>query len=230
MKKFAAVLGALALAGIGTTGAQAQSATGTLTFLQPTGIVGPTDVIPIDVRLTLAGNSSTLTVVDNLITSGGPSEQELTDRGFDVSGPYFVGLSASALCAGSFFPPNACGPAPYEFSFFDNGNLFPANFTLQAGESIDFTFGLFTPQVGGAPNGSYNFYTANVLITAYRFDVDNNYIDTSFVLASSCDVGDSRCAFTRTVQGVPEPGTWALMIGGFGLAGSALRRRRAALA
>ena len=28
--------------------------------------------------------------------------------------------------------------------------------------------------------------------------------------------------------GVPEPATWALMLGGFGLAGSALRRRRAA--
>ena len=26
---------------------------------------------------------------------------------------------------------------------------------------------------------------------------------------------------------VPEPGTWALMIGGFGLAGALLRRRRA---
>ena len=35
----------------------------------------------------------------------------------------------------------------------------------------------------------------------------------------------------QTVSGaVPEPGTWALMIGGFGLAGAALRRRRAALA
>jgi hypothetical protein len=27
--------------------------------------------------------------------------------------------------------------------------------------------------------------------------------------------------------GLPEPGTWALLIGGFGMAGSALRRRRA---
>jgi hypothetical protein len=27
--------------------------------------------------------------------------------------------------------------------------------------------------------------------------------------------------------GVPEPASWALMIGGFGLAGASLRRRRA---
>jgi len=32
------------------------------------------------------------------------------------------------------------------------------------------------------------------------------------------------------IVGVPEPATWAMMIGGFGLAGGALRRRRAATA
>jgi hypothetical protein len=30
--------------------------------------------------------------------------------------------------------------------------------------------------------------------------------------------------------GVPEPASWALMIGGFGLAGAALRRRRSLVA
>ena len=228
MNRFAAVLGALALAGIVTTGAQAQSATGTLTFLQQTGVVGPNDVIPIDVRLTLDGNSSTLTVADFLVTSGGPSEQQLTDRGFDFSGPYFVGLTYSAFCTGSFFPPNGCGPDLYGFNF---GTGLPADFTLSAGDSINFNFGSFTPRPGGAPDGFYNFFVAKVFIETYRFDVDNNFISANFDVATSCGNGDDRCAFSRTVQGVvPEPGTWALMIGGFGLAGAALRRRRAAVA
>jgi hypothetical protein len=36
--------------------------------------------------------------------------------------------------------------------------------------------------------------------------------------------------FTTEVAGVPEPASWALMIGGFGLVGSTLRRRRTQLA
>jgi len=40
------------------------------------------------------------------------------------------------------------------------------------------------------------------------------------VLSASLDNGS-----TANLSLVPEPGTWALMIGGFGLAGAAARRR-----
>lgn len=59
----------------------------------------------------------------------------------------------------------------------------------------------------------------------------------SFVVKSSTNFGNNdpiidRVIFERTGSGVaaiPEPGTWALMLGGFGLLGGALRRRRALL-
>jgi len=37
-------------------------------------------------------------------------------------------------------------------------------------------------------------------------------------------------AATGTVTAIPEPGTWALMIGGFGMAGAMIRRRRSQVA
>jgi len=43
------------------------------------------------------------------------------------------------------------------------------------------------------------------------------------------DTGTVNLSFNSS-PGVPEPATWALMIGGFGLAGAQLRRRRAAAA
>ena len=38
--------------------------------------------------------------------------------------------------------------------------------------------------------------------------------------------GVDNFSFGRTIGGVPEPASWALMISGFGLAGAVLRRRR----
>lgn len=37
-------------------------------------------------------------------------------------------------------------------------------------------------------------------------------------------------SFLSTTAGVPEPATWGLMLGGFGIAGAAMRRRRATIA
>jgi hypothetical protein len=42
---------------------------------------------------------------------------------------------------------------------------------------------------------------------------------------------DVTATFTQTINaGVPEPASWALMIGGFGMAGAMLRRRRSGVA
>jgi PEP-CTERM motif len=51
-----------------------------------------------------------------------------------------------------------------------------------------------------------------------------------FWFGNNNDAADGYRLDSLTVAAVPEPTTWALMIGGFGLAGAALRRRRAAAA
>ncbi len=229
MNKFAAVLGALALAGIGGS-AQAQLATGTIVFLQPDGVVGPNEVIPVNVRLTLAQDSTTLTVGDfGEVLSGGPSDTELESQGFGPGVDFLMRFSPTAGCSGTFFPTNSCTPGDYSF---DYKSPYLANFTLAAGDSIDFVIAEFSPKVGGAAPGTYNFYTAGFLINVFTPSFSRF---SSFNIATTCFTGDDSCDFSRTVQprggpgSIPEPGTWALMIGGFGLAGAALRRRRAAV-
>lgn len=63
-----------------------------------------------------------------------------------------------------------------------------------------------TPTI--ASDNSAPLYTVN-----YRFTNDGATMD--------------QVRFAFTSAGVPEPATWALMIGGFGLAGAMIRRRRA---
>jgi hypothetical protein len=82
----------------------------------------------------------------------------------------------------------------------------PVNYSGAYDRSIDRTFG-FDLTFTGIDPGSYNF-SINAL-------VDGG------IIATETD------AFTVTGGGVPEPASWALMIGGFGLAGATLRRRRA---
>lgn len=93
---------------------------------------------------------------------------------------------------------------------------------------------LFYPASGG---GGFDLnFAGGETVSLYTSDV-NGFADLgsdltiapghyTFVLDGSSFAGRGDVS----VSSVPEPASWALMIGGFGLAGAALRRRRASVA
>ena len=101
---------------------------------------------------------------------------------------------------------------------------------MQPGSITSYLFGTFTPTGGNAPAGLYRFYNASVSFTWENAMGDH----FSSLIADTCPRQNDACAFSRDVfkvgGAVPEPATWALMLAGFGLVGSAIRRKRVALA
>jgi hypothetical protein len=69
--------------------------------------------------------------------------------------------------------------------------------------------------------GVYNNVTGPIRFTLAQAQ------DVNFYVIDAPNHLDNRGGVSLNVTGVPEPGSWALMISGFGLAGSAVRRRRA---
>lgn len=105
--------------------------------------------------------------------------------------------------------------------------------------------GALTPGSGNSPSGFF-FYDSlltpaqNPLITngGLLFNIAGDEVNIYsngqgpatyqfYSRANGANAGNF--ALTQVGGGVPEPASWALMIGGFGLAGAALRRRRAAV-
>jgi len=65
------------------------------------------------------------------------------------------------------------------------------------------------------PTGTTGKFTTSTLWIAYDDQINN------------ADDNHDDFIIRATIAGVPEPATWAMMIGGFGMAGAALRRRPA---
>lgn len=82
---------------------------------------------------------------------------------------------------------------------------------------------VFTPTTTPRPAGFFlDFGGGNQVF--YFSAGDNGVRLNDGVNQASCDA----CVVAPDLPMVPEPGTWALMIVGFGLAGEAIRRRRPA--
>jgi hypothetical protein len=228
---FAAAMLAASLLSSGANAAYVAS----LTFVQPTGTVGPNDVIPVKVKLNLDETSDPLsTDANGQITS---PFQFLLDAQEILAGQVTnTYVNTYFLCSGTFT--NVCSPGAYSFDFAFNAPLaseptslvFPSNLNILPGTSFEYDFGTFTPNGGPAAPGTYKFFGSgatlnfNYTTTSPSGEPINNLY--SYTLAQTCPDGEP-CSFSRTVTGaVPEPATWLMMIFGFGLVGGAMRYRQ----
>jgi hypothetical protein len=187
-----AALAALASA-LAAPAALAAQFSGTLEFITPTGVVGPTDDIPVWIRFTLdPGSPDALNLTGDGSGSppfGVPPEYLPTEVSADIGEglqPYqgtFVNvwnvfLNTAFLCSGTFTASCTTGP-PYDFDFNTSGPdaiNFVSQLTLQPGESTDYLFGTFRPTAPVA-EGTYYFYGSYL-----SFNVSGDFESTNLVL------------------------------------------------
>jgi len=162
-----------------------------------------------------------------------PPDNAVGNPGFDAVGDhgvYFVADLAHPQTLTQVV--NLVNGTSYTFGFDvylpQNGANNPNDATLSA-TIADFTFATFSASTMPATTWLH-FSSAGV--AAITGPVDFVFTYNSFGVPAKDFVVD-RVYFAPTADtkgGIPEPATWTMMIGGFGLAGAALRRRKLAAA
>jgi hypothetical protein len=91
-----------------------------------------------------------------------------------------TGISGAILSYGSF--PASPSNRQYRFFFRYHGALTPdESFFLQPGESIDFIFGEFVPQVAIIENGSYETFGVGLTVNSVAYTFSENYFSATVV-------------------------------------------------
>jgi len=129
-------------------------------------------------------------------------------------------LDESHCIAG--FPPNPFDQGLFEWTFDDGATLF-GTYTGVAG--LSGTPGVFTlveDLVIGGGTGRFLGATGDLDVVGT--------LTLGMVGGQRVSIGEGAISGLIDAPAIPEPGTWALMIAGFGAAGSALRTRRRVLA
>jgi hypothetical protein len=170
---------------------------------------------------------ATPAAAQNLVNNGGFETGDFS--GFTQFGNTgFTGVTSGAASQGSFGA---------EFGPVGSTGGISQNLTTIAGESYLISFDLRNN--GGTPNLFEVLFGSSQLFTAtdsapFSF---TNFSTTAVATGSTTALSFSfrqdpdyfnldNISVTRVAPGVPEPGTWAMMLIGFGAVGSAMRRRR----
>lgn len=123
----------------------------------------------------------------------------------------FSAQAANVCCNSTFTGPNASSDLLFQYSF----------------DGVNFT--TFADLLTNPPSDAGHFQTVSGSIASASQQTVTLRIANGVTAASGNDFALDNISLS-TATTVPEPATWAMMIGGLGLAGMALRRRRFAIA
>ena len=149
---------------------------GTLTFTNPTGTAMATDSIPVQVTLSLAPGSATLStdLSGNVIGLTAADINPFLDPnrpvGSDGNNATNSSLTVFYSCGPPFsFGTSGCGQMPYTGNFNTTPPTlaFPHNFNLTAGNSITDLFVTFAPTGVTVPPGTYTLAVVGVTIDVF---------------------------------------------------------------
>lgn len=116
-------------------------------------------------------------------------------------------------------------------------NFDPVGVQVSAGQNyVAFLSTYYTTGTGQASVSSCNVFIGGAACSAANANPNLGRAITGRALGANLDEltfaqvvnGSQDLTFSATITAVPEPASWALMVGGFGVAGAGLRRRRSA--